>query len=209
MPNQLIISYLTLRKLIGLLGAGLPFVMALGGWIVFQTTIQGSISGYYYTGMRDVFVGILCAIGVFLISYHGYDRADFIAGKLAGVFAIGIAIFPTSPDVQTTPGNGIIGSVHYACAALFFLAIAYFSLFQFTKTNPKLKPTLKKKQRNTVYVVCGWAILVCLAFITMNGLKAGGTIIPDEYHPVFWLETVANMAFGISWIVKGEAILKD
>ena len=29
------------------------------------------------------------------------------------------------------------------------------------------------------------------------------------YHPIFWLETVAILAFGVSWITKGEAILKD
>lgn len=212
MPNNpqndrnLIISYLTLRKLIGGLGMGLPFVMALGGAIVFQTTIQPSISGYYYTGMRDVFVGILCAIGVFLISYHGYNLADFIAGKLGGFFAIWIALFPTTPDVHASPVETVIGFVHYVCAASFFLTIAWFSLFLFTKTNPSKTPTARKQQRNRVYIACGCAILVCLALIAINGL---GTIIPDEYHPVFWLETVANAAFGTSWIVKGEAILKD
>lgn len=42
-----------------------------------------------YTGMRDVFVGALCAIAVFLRSYRGYDRRDHIAGNLACVFAAG------------------------------------------------------------------------------------------------------------------------
>lgn len=27
--------------------------------------------------------------------------------------------------------------------------------------------------------------------------------------PVFWLETVALLAFGTSWLVKGELVLKD
>ena len=27
--------------------------------------------------------------------------------------------------------------------------------------------------------------------------------------PVFWLETFALIAFGISWITKGQAIFKD
>ena len=41
-------------------------------------------------------------------------------------------------------------------------------------------------------------------------------LIPDEvaspikvYKPVFWLEAIAVVAFGISWLTKGEAILKD
>lgn len=207
--NNLIISYLTLRKLIGILGVGLPFVMMSGGLIVFQTTIQRSISSYYYTGMRDVFVGILCAIGVFLISYHGYELSDFIAGKLGGASALAIALFPTTPEAHASPAGRIFGMVHYAGAALFFLTIAYFALFLFTKTDPEKTPTPRKKQRNRVYKISGWTILVCLALIAINGLSGDRSVIPEDVHPVFWLETMANMAFGISWIVKGEAILKD
>jgi hypothetical protein len=207
--QSLIISYLTLRKLVGLLGAGLPFIMALGGWLLFRTAIQSSISGYYYTGMRNVFVGILCAIGVFLVSYHGYNRADFIAGKLGGLFAFGIALFPTTPEANASPHDRLIGGVHLTCAALFFLTIAGFSLFLFTKTDPSRPPTARKLQRNRVYIACGSVILGCLGLIAINGLTEDGTIIPVAVHPVFWLETAANLAFGISWIVKGEAILKD
>ena len=207
--SNLIISYLTLRKLFGILGVLLPFVMVLGGFIFFQETVQKSISSYYYTGMRDVFVGILCAMGVFLISYHGYGRVDSIAGKLGGLFALGIAFFPTTPEAHASSTARIIGMVHYASAALFFLTIAYFSLFLFTKTNPEKEPTLRKKQRNMVYRISGWTILVCLALIAINGFSGDGSVIPEEFHPVFWLETIANLAFGISWIVKGEALLKD
>ncbi|HTP42845.1 MAG TPA: DUF998 domain-containing protein [Nitrospiria bacterium] len=207
--QSLIISYLTLRKLVGLLGAGLPFIMALGGWLLFRTAIQPSISGYYYTGMRDVLVGILCAIGVFLVSYHGYNPADFIAGKLGGLFAFGIALFPTTPDADASPHDRLIGEAHLTCAALFFLTIACFSLFLFTKTDPDRTPTARKRQRNRIYLICGCVILACLALIAINLMQEGGAIIPEAVHPVFWLETAANLAFGISWIVKGEAILKD
>jgi hypothetical protein len=207
--SHLIISYLTLRKLIGVLGAGLPLVMAIGGGILFHANIQRSISAYYYTGMRDVFVGILCAIGVFLISYHGYDLADFIAGKAGGVFALGVALFPTTPQGHASPAAQLVGTLHFASAALFFLTIAYFSLFLFTKTDPEKPPTPKKRQRNKVYIACGWTIIGCLALIAINGLSDGGSVIPKEYHPVFWLEAVANGAFGVSWLTKGEALLRD
>ena len=35
-----------------------------------------SISSYYHSVMRDIFVGSLCAVGTFLISYRGYDKRD-------------------------------------------------------------------------------------------------------------------------------------
>jgi hypothetical protein len=31
----------------------------------------------------------------------------------------------------------------------------------------------------------------------------------ERLTPVFWLESVAVVAFGVSWLVKGETILKD
>ena len=31
----------------------------------------------------------------------------------------------------------------------------------------------------------------------------------DKLDPMFWLESLAVVAFGISWLTKGEAILKD
>jgi hypothetical protein len=69
-------SYLTLRKAIGIVGFALPIVIMIGKMILQGPGIQHSVSGYYYTVMRDVLVGSLCAIGVFLWSYRGYDDPD-------------------------------------------------------------------------------------------------------------------------------------
>ena len=63
--RSLVFSYLTLRKAVGFLGIAFPFVLSLGALILFQTGIQSSISSYYHTYMRDVFVGTLCVIGFF------------------------------------------------------------------------------------------------------------------------------------------------
>src|SRR6267378_5672793 len=102
-PNgSLVLSYLGLRKAVGIIGSALPFVLAFGKMLLEGPGIQDSISGYYYTDMRNVFVGSLCAIGVFLMSCRGYDRKDEIAGYLACVFAIGVALFPTTQAIAKT-----------------------------------------------------------------------------------------------------------
>ena len=119
--DSLVLSYLTLRKAVGIIGFALPFVLAIAG-----PGIQGSISCYYYTDMRNVLVGSLCAIGVFLMSTRGYDLRDEIAGRLACVFAIGVAFFPTSPCDGTK--RGVIGYLHISLATLLFLTLAYFSI---------------------------------------------------------------------------------
>lgn len=41
--------------------------------------------------MRDTSVGMLFAIGFFLLSYQGPGRADRMAGILACVFAAGVS----------------------------------------------------------------------------------------------------------------------
>ena len=208
--ESLVFSYLELRKTIGLLGIAFPFVLSIGALILFQEGLQSSISSYYHTDMRDVFVGILCAIGFFLLSYKGYKRCDDIAGDLGCVFAVGVALFPTTPDDGAANGARLIGYVHFAFAALFFLTLIYFSLFLFTKTDPDKSPTKRKLQRNRVYKACGYTMSICILLIAIY------SFLPDTmashleaYKPIYWLEALAVFAFGISWFTKGEAILKD
>jgi len=208
--TSLVFSYLALRKTIGLLGIALPFVLSLGALILFHAGIQSSISSYYYTGMRDVFVGTLFVIGFFMLSYKGYERSDDIAGDLGCLFAVGVALFPTTPDVAAASSTRLIGYVHLAFAALFFLTLIYFSLFLFTKTGPNKSPSKRKLQRNKVYKACGYTMGICLLLITIYSfLPDTMASFLEAYKPVYWFETLAILAFGISWFTKGEAILKD
>lgn len=206
--SSLVISYLTLRKAIGVIGTSLPFVLVVGKGLLGGWGIQPSISSYYYTGMRDVFVGALCATGVFLLSYRGYDRADAVASILAGVFVVGVALLPTAPATGATPAQTMVSYVHLTLAAAYFLTLAYFSLVLFRKTDPAKKMTARKKQRNIVYTICGYTILVCIALIVVYFSFLAHSALQSA-QPVFWLESAAVLAFGISWLTKGEAILAD
>ena len=208
--RSFVFSYLALRKTIGLLGIALPFVLSLGALLLFQTGMQSSLSSYYHTGMGDVFVGTLCVIGVFLLSYKGYERADDIAGDLACLFAVGVALFPVAPDDAATGGARFSGYVHSACAGLFFATLTYFSLVLFTKTDPSKVPTRRKRQRNKVYKGCGYTMAGCVALLVIHALLPDTVALPlESCKPVYWLEAVAVVAFGFSWFTKGEAILKD
>src|SRR5690554_5561503 len=95
--EHLVRSYLSLRKAIGIIGIGLPFTLAIGG-LLLGIDLQKSISCYYHTDLRNLFVGSLCAIAVVLWSYRGFERKDDIAGNLACIFALGVALFPTNPN---------------------------------------------------------------------------------------------------------------
>lgn len=205
--NNLVISYLGLRRAIGILGIALPFVLAIGEILHRGSGIEGSISSYYHTGMRDVFVGCLCAIGIFLMSYRGYDR-DHIAGIFGGICAVGVALFPMAGEADHTSHAHVIGVLHYVFAALLFLTLAFFCLILFTKTGPENTPTPQKRQRNFVYKICGITILICIVLVPATRLLPGDSPV-GSIGPVFWLEALAIVSFGVSWMVKGETILRD
>jgi hypothetical protein len=222
--DGLLISYLSLRKAVGIIGVSLPFVLVIGNWGIFHASaIEDSISYYYHTEMRGVFVGRLWAIGVFLLSYRGYEKRDEIAGRLACVFALGVALFPTAREPGTcdivhlfTVGRSgcdtehIVSFVHATFASLLFLTLAYFSLFLFTETQPrqKIAMTRRKRERNVVYYVCGWIIVASIVgvWVLHVGLRLG------RFGPIpvlFGFESLAVVSFGVSWLEKGEFVLKD
>jgi hypothetical protein len=200
--NGDLVSYRTLRRIVGILGVTLPIVLAVWGFALRGAIeLQPSISDYYFPlRTRDALVGVLFTFGWFLINYHGFDRRDDIAGNIAGICALGVALFPNSgPYANPT--------VHFASAAGLFLTLAYFALFLFTLSN-KTTLTKQKVARNRVYRFCGVTILACIVLIAAYKLFLQRTDI-DAYVPVFWLETFALWAFGLSWFVKGETVLKD
>ena len=204
--NDLIISHLSLRRVIGLLGASFPFVLSLGAYAIFGTGLQKSMSAYYHTGMGDVFIGILFAIGFFLFSYKGHEPKDDLVGDLGFLFALGVALFRTTPENQS---SDFVGYLHLTFAALFFATLIVFSLFLFTKSAPGKPLTPRKRERNAAYRICGWAMVLAIALIGVYYLTGGDSSPLAAYNPVFWLEAIAVGAFGISWLIKGEAMLKD
>jgi hypothetical protein len=207
--NALVFSYLTLRKAIGILGIALPFVVALGAAIIFQQGLQGSISGYYYTGMRNVFVGSLWATAFFLLCYKGYGRLDDLAGDFGCLAAIGITLFPTTPDPASAVDE-FIGRLHFVFGAAFFLTLIFFSVYLFRKKAKDKTPTPEKLLRNNVYLACGIVMVVCMVLIGIFQLLRDGPLASlVNLNPTFWLETFALLAFGLSWFTKGEGIFKD
>jgi hypothetical protein len=61
-----------------------------------------------------------------------------------------------------------------------------------------------------VYRVCGYVMAICVLVLAIyNVLLDQGITSLQIYHPIYWLEAVAIIAFGISWLTKGQAILKD
>ncbi|GMR12544.1 MAG: DUF998 domain-containing protein [Gemmatimonadota bacterium] len=196
------------RQLIGYLGLLLPVILfglagsrpttGLPRWDTLD-----SVSAYYYTGAVAAFVGVLFALALFLFTYRGYknDRADRVAGSAGGLFALGVALFPTSPPgAVSAPSwwSPTTGTIHYVSAISLFIVFIVFSLWLFRKTNvPKGEPLPSDKLwRNRIYLICGLVMVVGV-------LWAGTSFFTGA--PIFWPETIALSAFAASWLVKGYA----
>jgi hypothetical protein len=217
----------TLRKLIGVLGMALPILLWLFLKVESNTGAPlASISHYYYTRAGSVFTIIVSLMAVFLIVYKGREPVDFYLSATAGIFAICLLIFPTSnlteqccdssmkyaiTFIPTTALSGFRAIFHYLSAGIFLLCLAYMSLFLFTKSAmPVQRRGKNKKWRNRIYIACGIIMTAALLVIFVGGfLDVIPTGIYNKNKLTFWMETVAVEAFGFSWLVKGEAILKD
>lgn len=207
-----LISFLGLRKGIGLAGITLPIFLIAGTFLVGNEeckTIQGAISDYYHTIVRDIFVGVLAVLAMFLFSYKGPERKDNVAANLAGFFALGIAYFPT--DIKTcNQWNGYENPImHNISAVAFFLIITYFALVLFPKTDSKKTPSPEKLLRNKIYRICGIVMLVSIILVGIDMVFLKDFAPLKNIPVVLIFEWIALWAFGISWIVKGEMFLED
>lgn len=211
--NSQLISHITLRKVIGFIGIFLPIVLVLGSFLSGKYhTVQPSISDYYYTTMGDLFVGSLCAISLFLFCYKGYDNRDNITANIAAFLGLCIAFFPTSTHLEKNhlgliENENVAAAIHFTAAILFFIALAFFSIYLFTLSKGYI--SRQKKLRNKVYKTCGYIILICIILMGIYFFSEKMQLLLENYYPILILETIALWAFGISWITKAKTILND
>jgi hypothetical protein len=209
-PRPIVDSFLYLRRGIGIIGLALPFTLVIGHDITAGRLVwRQSISSYYYTDMRNILVGSLCAIGVVLFCYK-YDRLDNVLSNIAGACAIAVALFPTAGEHPSRTGR-IVGGVHVAAAVLFFLLLAYFCLFLFTRSDPPaVAPRGRRKTaRNRVYRVCGVIILAAVVVGWTLDSKLTPQAFREQVNPLLWCEWAAITAFGAAWLIKGRTLLRD
>ncbi len=211
-----IISYYTMRRAIGILGITLPLILLAGSFLLGACKeVQGSISTYYHSNMRDIFVGFNCAVALFLFAYRGHDWRDNLAGYLGCIFVLGVAFLPCTINTSGQPclvpvsgQNHLVGKLHNLSALLYFIILIVYSLFLFPKTHMDMVTGEKKfmgrqkKKRNVVYYICGSIMTVSLLLIiTYIGFRGGLYPGLKRLNPVFWLESIVLLSFGISWLI--------
>ena len=192
-------SYIFMRLCVAVLGLSVPLVLVFGEPLVFDGMpfVRGSLSAYYYSGARELFVGLIWAIAAFLLTYKIVEWSrESLLSSLAGLAAIGVAVFPTGrpgdgfplTPLQERLGEGSVEKVHFVAAAVFIgslgLISSYFARYRTTNTRVH------------------WTSVVVIALAAALALVAAFTGRPDK--GILIAEWTAIWAFAASWLATVE-----
>jgi hypothetical protein len=202
MSKDIVGTYMKLRFGVAFIAIALPLLLWIGGYVMAKLSLQGSMSAYYYAGngaMRNELVGILFAVGTILFLYKGFTRLEDYALNLAGVLAVGIALFPMSwpPD----PSKDSLLSLHGIFAVSFFVCVAYVCIFRASDTLPLVTDAAERERYRRVYKALGVAMVAspAIAFIFTS-------VPPLQSVSTFFIEAAGVWVFSAYWLVKSHEI---
>ncbi|MGW4477073.1 hypothetical protein [Rhodococcus triatomae] len=163
--------------------ATVVLVVSLATAILLATVRSGcwrnSISAFYYSSVGDVFVAVLCALGVGLIVYKGSSDTEDVLLNLAGFLAFVVAVVPTAPPSRgecgwtvTAAADGMPDSVRDSVWAILIAGavaeIAALVIARRTGADRSLRPVARAVR------ILGWVIVVAglLVFVFAPDLFA-------------------------------------
>jgi hypothetical protein len=214
-------SYLLIRVSVGVIGILLPIALMLGEWLLIRggLEVRGSLSAYYHSSMRDLFVASLSVTGFLLMTYMAGERRtpDFWISLVAGLAVVGVAFFPTGrpalqpgaplcgtvpepakcSSVQQALGEDLTAGIHFACAAIFILSLAVIA-FRFASRD---RSRYHEERFARVQKVCAWIILVLIVWVVL------GSFLPltiGAFTPLYVGEVGSVWAFGVSWLIASR-----
>ena len=198
-------SYVMMRAAIGALGLALPVVLVTVEPLLFdgQPWPRGSLSAYYYSGLREIFVGVLWAIGVFLIIYKLPERSrESILSTLAGLAVIVVAVFPTGKPgrgVAPTPLQDLLGettveAIHFGAAAVFISSLAVISWYF---SAPRSDEPAARRSR--------WHLASAGVIVAALGLAAVAGITGEPDKGLLAAEWLGVWAFALSWLRRSRS----
>ena len=194
LQDNILSTYFTLRLGIVVLSIALPLILFFSG------PLRDSMSAYYGTSgyQRNVFVGILWAVGSFLYLYKGYSTGENILLNFAGTFAVAVAMVPCNCWEGTEEGSN---KIHGTAAVSFFLAMAAVCFFCSKQTLTLIHdPHVKQRYRNAYHTIgvllAASPIAAVLVSFVLNQL--------DQYK--FYVEAFGVVMFAIYWMVKSSEL---
>jgi hypothetical protein len=183
---QAVRSYLYLSLGIGLIAALLPVLLVIAGGY----EAHDSISSFYHDTdgpARDIMVGSLCAVGVFLFLFHGLSKLENWLLNFAGIAIVAVALIPSPGD--TTYGSALI---HRGAAIVFFVLIGVVAVFLSKGRVKDIKDEAKKRWFATAYNIVG------ILMVALPGVVA----LLQGSHWVLQAEWAGIWLFSIYWFLK-------
>lgn len=200
--------YFRLRRGLALIALLFPVVLWLRAG---PADLRTSISAYYHVSgdggfltTRDLFVGVMCAVGAFLYFYKGYSKREMLALNAAGLAALLIGLVPV--DYPYNPDNwpSAAGLAHNFASLIFFLTIAYVCLCRSHDTLELIGDRRRRAHFGRAYRLLG--ALMIVAPLTATALHL---LIPKEADQAYWvlaIEVAAIWVFASFWLVKSREI---
>lgn len=187
-----------LELTIGVIATLLPFVLIYGAPVAGAGNhVLASLSEYYYSPMRNVLVGGLCALGILFMLSTADNQIDNWLTNLAGITCIGVALFPVraaAPSQSST--SQIIGFEHNVFIFLMYIALGVMSL-RFAASE-RGEPGARVTR--VTHLACGYSIFAFLLLVEFSVLVPSARNFPV----ILSGETAALMAAGVSWFARGR-----
>jgi hypothetical protein len=187
-------------KTIGWVATLLPISLIAGNAIFETTVLPDSLSGYYYSPLKSVFVASFSVLGVLLIAYKGIDVLDQVVTTIAGAAFMGAGFFPTAPATAQHPSQGslVLHAIHNVCIITAFAAMAWMA-WRFSQRPGS------PAQSVVSYRTCAVAVAVCTIGFPLAPLLPAS--FRDAVPAVFILETLAIFFSGAAWFVSSGALV--
>jgi hypothetical protein len=193
--QNMLSTYFHLRLGIVVFSAALPWLLVGYSLVAHGEFKENSMSAFYgaYGGaMRDYFVGILWAVGSFLVLYKGFSVAEDWALNGAGACAVLLSVNPCYCWTGVTDGNDI----HATFAISFFLCMIYVCWFCAYDTISLLPKNLQTFYEQA-YRWIGWALVVTLGAALVVHVE-----FPDYHRIIFLVEASSVTIFAGYWATK-------
>ncbi|MFN3600813.1 MAG: hypothetical protein ACK4UY_05425 [Dietzia sp.] len=187
-------TYFVLRMVIAFGAIVLP--TALLAWVAVDPDLpmMGSLSAFYYSPARSLFVGVLVAIGVALVAYRGYTRGENALLNVAGILSVVVALVPTGDSAL--PGPDPASVIHVVAAAGFFLLAALSIFFYGQETLVSITDPDQRRRYRMAYRVLAVLVVAFPAAAVLVAWLAGPSVA------LFAGESAALYAFAAFWLVK-------
>lgn len=219
LSQQEIINQQRMAFLVGAVAFGLPTATIFVG-LFLSTCFYFSISHFYYSQFwGSVFIGCLFFIGTYLLAWQGQSRGERVLANMAGPFAWGVALFPTSGAGCTLPAweGRVFADITRSADGTIALLVpgdsaAYFTLLPWAATLHGISAAI-------MFSVLAYFALVVFTREVEGRDRPGGDLSPAKaqrnkiYRICGWIIVAMICALGgrllIEWITGAPLVWWD